>query len=153
MITKIINFLNNFDAAIPVIGIAMPIGYAAMNLFSHIKSKNKRVIFGVMNIMLVSVVERTREIGVRIATGARQRDIMIQFNIEAAVVCTIGGIIGVILGFSAAFILSLFDVDILYSAMPPVIAFTCAVGTGVLFGYLPARKAAHLDPVVALSSE
>lgn len=108
---------------------------------------------GVMNIMLVSVVERTREIGVRMATGARQRDIMMQFNIEAAVVCTIGGIIGVILGFSAAYILSLLDVDIMYSVMPPVIAFTCAVGTGILFGYLPARKAAHLDPVVALSSE
>jgi len=108
---------------------------------------------GVMNIMLVSVVERTREIGVRMATGARRRDIMMQFNIEAAVVCTIGGIIGVTLGFSAAYILSLFDVDIMYSVMPPVIAFTCAVGTGVLFGYLPARKAAYLDPVVALSSE
>ncbi len=108
---------------------------------------------GVMNIMLVSVVERTREIGVRMATGARRRDIMMQFNIEAAVVCTIGGIIGVILGFGAGYILSLFDVDIVFSVMPPVIAFTCAVSTGVLFGYLPARKAAHLDPVVALSSE
>lgn len=108
---------------------------------------------GVMNIMLVSVVERTREIGVRMATGARRRDIMMQFNIEAAVVCTIGGIIGVILGFGAGYILSLFDVDIMFSVMPPVIAFTCAVSTGVLFGYLPARKAAHLDPVVALSSE
>jgi len=108
---------------------------------------------GVMNIMLVSVVERTREIGVRMATGARRRDIMMQFNIEAAVVCTIGGLIGVTLGFSAAYVLSLFDVDIMYSVMPPVIAFTCAVGTGVLFGYLPARKAAYLDPVVALSSE
>lgn len=108
---------------------------------------------GVMNIMLVSVVERTREIGVRMATGAKRRDIMMQFNIEAAVVCTIGGLIGVILGFGAGYILSLFDVDIVFSVMPPVIAFTCAVSTGVLFGYLPARKAAHLDPVVALSSE
>ena len=108
---------------------------------------------GVMNIMLVSVVERTREIGVRMATGARRRDIMMQFNIEAAVVCTIGGLIGVALGFSTGYILSLFDVDILFSLWPPVIAFTCAVSTGVLFGYLPARKAAHLDPVVALSSE
>ncbi|MCL4140813.1 UNVERIFIED_CONTAM: hypothetical protein GTU68_064973 [Idotea baltica] len=108
---------------------------------------------GVMNIMLVSVVERTREIGVRMATGARRRDIMMQFNIEAAMVCTIGGIIGVVLGFGAGYILSLFDVDILFSVMPPVVAFTCAVSTGILFGYLPARKAAHLDPVVALSSE
>ena len=108
---------------------------------------------GVMNIMLVSVVERTREIGVRMATGARRRDIMMQFNIEAAVVCTIGGLIGVALGFSTGYILSLFDVDIMFSLWPPVIAFTCAVSTGILFGYLPARKAAHLDPVVALSSE
>jgi len=108
---------------------------------------------GVMNIMLVSVVERTREIGVRMATGARRRDILLQFNIESAVVCTIGGIIGVLLGFCAGYVLSLFDVDIVFSLMPPVIAFTCAVSTGILFGYLPARKAAHLDPVVALSSE
>lgn len=108
---------------------------------------------GVMNIMLVSVVERTREIGVRMATGARQRDIMLQFNIESAVVCTIGGIFGVLLGFGSGYVLFLFGVDILFSVMPPVIAFTCAVGTGVLFGYLPARKAAHLDPVIALSSE
>tara|TARA_R110000868_G_scaffold262401_1_gene520971 strand:+ start:143055 stop:145013 length:1959 start_codon:yes stop_codon:yes gene_type:complete len=108
---------------------------------------------GVMNIMLVSVVERTREIGVRMATGARRRDIMMQFNIEASVVCTIGGIIGVVLGFCSSYILSLFGVDIMFSVMPAVLAFTCAVSTGILFGYLPAKKAAHLDPVVALSSE
>jgi macrolide transport system ATP-binding/permease protein len=78
---------------------------------------------------------------------------MMQFNIEAAMVCTIGGIIGVVLGFAAGYILSLFKVDILFSLGPPVVAFTCAVSTGILFGYLPARKAAHLDPVVALSSE
>ena len=108
---------------------------------------------GVMNIMLVSVVERTREIGIRMATGARRRDIMLQFNTEAAVVCTIGGLIGVILGFSAGFGLSLFGVNIAFTAGPAILAFSCAVGTGLLFGYLPARKAAHLDPVVALSSE
>ncbi len=108
---------------------------------------------GVMNIMLVSVVERTREIGVRMATGARRRDIMMQFNIEAAMVCVIGGIIGVGLGFGAGLLLSVFGVDILFTTMPPLIAFSCAVSTGILFGYLPARKAAHLDPVVALSSE
>lgn len=108
---------------------------------------------GVMNIMLVSVVERTREIGIRMATGARRRDIMLQFNTEAAVVCTIGGIIGVILGFAAGFGLSSFGVDIAFTTVPAILAFACAVGTGLLFGYLPARKAAHLDPVVALSSE
>ncbi len=108
---------------------------------------------GVMNIMLVSVTERTREIGIRMATGARMRDILIQFNTEAAVVCTIGGMIGIGLGFFAGWIISLFGVDVIFSAMPSLLAFSCAVLTGIVFGYLPARKAAHLDPVVALSSE
>lgn len=108
---------------------------------------------GVMNIMLVSVTERTREIGIRIATGARMRDIMVQFNTEAAVVCTIGGVFGVLLGILAGIILSLFGVDIVFSLFPALLAFSCAVSTGLLFGYLPARTAAQLDPVVALSSE
>ncbi len=108
---------------------------------------------GVMNIMLVSVIERTREIGIRMATGARRKDIMLQFNTEAAVVCTIGGIIGVGLGFSTGGLLALFGVKIAFTAGPAILAFACAVATGLLFGYLPARKASRLDPVVALSSE
>jgi macrolide transport system ATP-binding/permease protein len=108
---------------------------------------------GVMNIMLVSVTERTREIGIRMATGARMRDIMVQFITEAAVVCTIGGLLGVATGFAAGFIISLFGVNILFSPGPAILAFSCAVITGLLFGYLPAQKAARLDPVVALSSE
>ena len=108
---------------------------------------------GVMNIMLVSVTERTREIGIRMATGARQRDIMLQFNTEAAVVCTIGGILGIIIGLLTGWIISLFDVSVLFSVTPALLAFSCAVGTGLLFGYLPAKKAAQLDPVVALASE
>lgn len=108
---------------------------------------------GVMNIMLVSVTERTREIGIRIATGARMRDIMIQFNTEAAVVCTIGGMIGVALGLMGGWLISLAGVNILFTLGPALLAFSCAVGTGLLFGYLPARKAARLDPVTALSSE
>lgn len=108
---------------------------------------------GVMNIMLVSVVERTREIGIRMATGARKKDIMLQFNTEAGVVCTIGGLIGVALGFAAGGVLMLFDVNIAFTAGPALLAFSCAVATGLLFGFLPARKAAQLDPVVALSSE
>ncbi len=108
---------------------------------------------GVMNIMLVSVTERTREIGIRMATGARMRDIMLQFNTEAAVVCTIGGLLGVILGFTAGWAISLFGVDVSFSFLPAMMAFTSAVLTGLLFGYIPARKAAGLDPVVALSSE
>ena len=104
---------------------------------------------GVMNIMLVSVTERTREIGIRMAVGARARDIMLQFNTEAAVVCTIGGIIGVALGFLAGWVLSLFDVKVIFTAMPAIIAFSCAFLTGLVFGWLPARKAAAMDPVVA----
>jgi macrolide transport system ATP-binding/permease protein len=108
---------------------------------------------GVMNIMLVSVTERTREIGIRMATGARRRDILLQFNTEAAVVCTVGGLIGLALGYLIGFGLRLGGVDILFTAPPAVLAFLSAVGTGLLFGYLPARKAAYLDPVVALASE
>jgi len=108
---------------------------------------------GVMNIMLVSVTERTREIGIRIATGARRRDILLQFNTEAAVVCTLGGLMGVLLGFASGYVLKYFDMAVLFSPLPAILAFSCAFGTGLLFGYLPARKAAHLDPVVALAAE
>ncbi|MDA5194005.1 MacB family efflux pump subunit [Govanella unica] len=108
---------------------------------------------GVMNIMLVSVTERTREIGIRMATGARMRDILLQFNIEAAVVCAIGGLIGIFVGFTVGWVVSLFGMNVMFSLFPPLLAFGCAFATGVLFGYLPARKAARLDPVVALASE
>ncbi|WP_329959139.1 MacB family efflux pump subunit [Methylomonas rapida] len=108
---------------------------------------------GVMNIMLVSVTERTREIGIRMATGARRRDILLQFNTEAAVVCTLGGVFGVALGFGIGSLLRYFDMAVVFSPLPAILAFSCAFGTGLLFGYLPARKAAHLDPVVALAAE
>ena len=108
---------------------------------------------GVMNIMLVSVTERTREIGIRMATGARRRDIMIQFNTEAAVVCTIGGLLGIFAGILSGEALKLFGIDVIFSPMPALLAFSCAVVSGLVFGYLPARTAARLDPVVALSSE
>jgi macrolide transport system ATP-binding/permease protein len=108
---------------------------------------------GVMNIMLVSVTERTREIGIRMATGARMRDILIQFNTEAAVVCIVGGVIGIILGVSIGLALQAFGVSIVFSLAPSLLAFSCAFFTGVIFGYLPARQAARLDPVIALSSE
>ena len=108
---------------------------------------------GVMNIMLVSVTERTREIGVRMATGARMRDILLQFNAEAVVVCGIGGAIGVVLGLLTSQLARSFGIPILLSLPPALAAFGCAFLTGMLFGYLPARKAARLDPVVALSAE
>jgi len=108
---------------------------------------------GVMNIMLVSVTERTREIGIRMAVGARRRDILLQFNTEAAVVCTLGGILGVLVGYGAGKAISLFEMSVIFSPLPAVLAFSCAFGTGVLFGFLPARKAALLDPVVALAAE
>jgi macrolide transport system ATP-binding/permease protein len=108
---------------------------------------------GVMNIMLVSVTERTREIGVRMATGARMGNILLQFNTEALVVCGIGGLVGVLLGIAVALVVQSFGVAILLSPLPAILAFSCAFLTGLLFGYLPARKAALMDPVVALSYE
>ncbi|KQV96977.1 MacB family efflux pump subunit [Rhizobacter sp. Root1221] len=108
---------------------------------------------GVMNIMLVSVTERTREIGIRMATGAREANIMQQFLIEAVVVSALGGAIGVAGGLATAAIIGAFGTPIQYSVAPVVLAFGCAFATGLVFGYLPAKKAAKLDPVVALSAE
>jgi macrolide transport system ATP-binding/permease protein len=108
---------------------------------------------GVMNIMLVSVVERTREIGIRMATGARMRDILLQFNIEAAVVCAAGGVLGICVGVIAGLVLRYSGMTVIFSVTPAMLAFVCASATGLIFGYLPARKAAQLDPVVALASE
>ena len=108
---------------------------------------------GVMNIMLVSVTERVREIGVRMAIGARVRNIMLQFNIEALVVCCLGGLLGVAGGLGVAWLAAEFGRPVVFSFMPVVVAFASAVGTGLLFGILPARRAAAMDPVVALSAE
>ncbi|WP_247887347.1 MacB family efflux pump subunit [Azospirillum sp. SYSU D00513] len=108
---------------------------------------------GVMNIMLVSVTERTREIGVRMATGARRVNIMLQFNSEALAICTLGGLIGVGVGLGVTWLFAFFGKPVQLTAAPVILAFGCAFGTGLLFGYLPARKAADLDPVVALASE
>ncbi len=108
---------------------------------------------GVMNIMLVSVTERTREIGIRMATGARMRNIQQQFLIEAMVVTALGGLIGIAVGLGTAATVAAFEMPIHYSLPPVLLAFGCAFVTGVVFGYFPARKAARLDPVVALASE
>ncbi|WP_199104216.1 FtsX-like permease family protein, partial [Aquitalea sp. ASV11] len=109
---------------------------------------------GVMNIMLVSVSERTREIGVCMAVGARQRDIMQQFLIEAVLVCLLGGALGVALSLGLGVLVArLASFNMVYSLSSIVAAFACSTLVGVLFGYLPARNAARLDPVVALSRE
>lgn len=108
---------------------------------------------GVMNIMLVSVTERTREIGIRMATGARTRNIMQQFLIEALVVSALGGVIGVVFGLGVAMLIGHFGTPIAYSINPVVMAFGSAFLTGLVFGFLPARKAAGLDPVAALAAE
>jgi macrolide transport system ATP-binding/permease protein len=108
---------------------------------------------GVMNIMLVSVTERTREIGVRMATGARTGNILLQFNTEAMVVCAIGGLVGVAFGIGVALVCQWFGMAVAFSLLPAVLAFSCAFLTGLLFGYLPARKAARMDPVAALAYE
>jgi len=108
---------------------------------------------GVMNIMLVSVTERTREIGIRMATGARAWNILQQFLTEAWLVSAIGGLIGVVLGIVATQLIASFGTPVHMTVLPMVLAFSCAFATGLLFGFLPARKAAHLDPVHALASE
>lgn len=108
---------------------------------------------GVMNIMLVNVVERTREIGVRMACGARSRDIQLQFLTEAILVCLLGGLIGVLAGVLISSIVTIGDAKAVVQLAPILLSFGAAFVTGVLFGFWPARKASRLDPVVALSSE
>jgi macrolide transport system ATP-binding/permease protein len=110
---------------------------------------------GVMNIMLVSVTERTREIGIRMAVGARQSDIMRQFLIEAVLVCICGGALGVGLAYlvGVVFTYTNSSYQMVYSATSIVAAFGCSTLIGVLFGYLPARNAARLNPVDALSRD
>ena len=109
---------------------------------------------GVMNIMLVSVAERTREIGVRMATGARQRDIRAQFLSEAVVVTAVGGVIGIGVGIGAGMLVrELSSISVVFTSGPMILAFCCAAGTGLVFGFAPAHKASRLDPVVALANE
>jgi macrolide transport system ATP-binding/permease protein len=108
---------------------------------------------GIMNIMLVSVTERTREIGIRMATGARSFDVLTQFVTEAVVACSIGGVIGVAGGLAVAWGASRFGAAVVFSLPPVLVAFGCAFATALVFGYFPAKRAAQLDPVVALSTE
>ncbi|MGH8466831.1 MAG: FtsX-like permease family protein, partial [Pseudomonas sp.] len=108
---------------------------------------------GVMNIMLMTVRERTREIGIRMATGARQRDILRQFLSEAVLLSMVGGLTGIALALLIGGALLLGNIAVAFSLTAVLGAFACAVITGVVFGFMPARKAARLDPVKALTSE
>ena len=109
---------------------------------------------GIMNIMLVSVTERTREIGLRMAVGARPQDILRQFLVEAVVLCLMGGFIGIILGRSAAMLMHYFlNWPIEISIIAIVAAITVSAGVGIIFGYYPAWKASRLDPIEALRYE
>ncbi|MDC0609435.1 MacB family efflux pump subunit [Vibrio sp.] len=110
---------------------------------------------GVMNIMLVSVTERTKEIGVRMAVGARQSDILRQFLIEAVLVCLSGGVIGIGLAFLIGVLFSYSggSFEMVYSTTSIVAAFICSTLIGIVFGFLPAKNAAQLDPIDALARE
>ncbi|MDY8024479.1 ABC transporter permease [Paenibacillus polymyxa] len=109
---------------------------------------------GIMNIMLVSVTERTREIGIRKAIGAQRSDIMLQFVAEAVFLSLMGGLVGVMVGLGGAKLLEKFvQMPIVYSIEPVLYSFLCCMGVGVLFGVYPARKASKLRPIDALRYE
>jgi putative ABC transport system permease protein len=109
---------------------------------------------GIMNIMLVSVTERTKEIGLRLAVGARRRDVLLQFLVEAMVMSLIGGGIGVALGIiSARSLTAVLDWPTEISLMTLILSFGIAAVVGILFGYYPARRASRLDPIDSLRYE
>jgi putative ABC transport system permease protein len=109
---------------------------------------------GIMNIMLVSVTERTREIGIRLAIGARAREVLLQFLVESIVLCVIGGVIGMLLGLGGSYAVGRF-INVPFTFLPEVvlIAFVFSGVVGVAFGFFPARKAARLNPIEALRHE
>ena len=109
---------------------------------------------GIMNIMLVSVTERTREIGLRLAIGALEREVLLQFLIEAVVLAALGGLIGIVLATGASLALAaVMDVPYLFNPAVNLLSFLFSAGIGVLFGYFPARRAARMDPIDALRHE
>ncbi len=107
-----------------------------------------------MNIMLVSVTERTREIGIRMAIGATEEDVQRQFLIEAVVLSCLGGLVGIMLGVGASFLITnVFGWAVVVSVRAIILAVAFSMGIGIFFGYYPARKAARLDPIEALRYE
>jgi putative ABC transport system permease protein len=109
---------------------------------------------GIMNIMFVSVTERTREIGLRMAIGGREIDIMAQFLIEAVIISLAGGVVGILLGFTASYgVSAILGWPVMVSPMSIALSFMVCVATGVFFGWYPARKASYLDPIEALRYE
>ncbi|MCK9473031.1 ABC transporter permease [Sulfurimonas sp.] len=109
---------------------------------------------GIMNIMLVSVTERTREIGIRLAVGALEREVLLQFLVESIVLASIGGVLGIIVGVSAGVGIALyFDLPLIFNTPIILVAFFFSTIVGVVFGYFPARKAARLNPIDALRHE
>jgi len=109
---------------------------------------------GIMNIMLVSVTERTREIGIRLAIGALEREVLMQFLVESVVLSSIGGVIGIILGISiTAVATAIFDIPFIFNQSIVIVAFFFSMMVGIVFGYFPARKAAKMNPIDALRYE
>jgi putative ABC transport system permease protein len=109
---------------------------------------------GIMNIMLVSVTERTREIGIRLAIGAVGREVLMQFLVEAVVLACLGGLIGLLIALGATFFLApLIQVPFLFDPQINLVAFSVSALIGVVFGYFPARRAAALNPIDALRHE
>ena len=109
---------------------------------------------GIMNIMLASVTERTKEIGIRRALGATRRAISIQFLVETVLLSSTGGIVGVVVGIAIpVFVSAMTDLDTVISLWSVLLSFGISVGVGVIFGWYPARRAATLDPIVALRHE
>ena len=109
---------------------------------------------GIMNIMLVSVTERTREIGTRLAIGALEREVLLQFLVEAVVLSSFGGLIGIVLALvSSSLLAGVLQVPFVLNTPIVMIGFAFSAAVGVVFGYVPARKAARLDPIEALRHE
>ncbi|OPY58829.1 MAG: Macrolide export ATP-binding/permease protein MacB [Syntrophorhabdaceae bacterium PtaU1.Bin034] len=109
---------------------------------------------GIMNIILVSVTERTREIGVRLAIGALEREVLLQFLVEAVVLSSFGGFLGIVLALSASvWLAGILRVPFVFNAPIVLVSFLFSAFIGVVFGYFPALKAARLDPIDALRHE